>query len=77
MLKAAAEVHKHEYRIHQRCRVKKPEDPIHPDPFFVHNGYYEALEDLMYFLQQDSDREGEYDTHTLNLAYRLVIYCLN
>ncbi|KDN36612.1 hypothetical protein RSAG8_10715, partial [Rhizoctonia solani AG-8 WAC10335] len=45
--RAMADVQKFEIRIHHRCRVKKPDAPIHPDPFWCYNGYDDALESLV------------------------------
>ncbi|CCO28745.1 hypothetical protein RSOLAG1IB_08362 [Rhizoctonia solani AG-1 IB] len=48
MINAAVErVHKFELRIYYRCRIKKSNEPIHPDPFWIYNGYEDALESLV------------------------------
>ncbi|KAF8674663.1 hypothetical protein RHS04_07102 [Rhizoctonia solani] len=46
--RVVVEVQKFELRIHYRCRVKKPDQPIHPDPFWIYNGYEDALDSFVW-----------------------------
>ncbi|KAG8726883.1 hypothetical protein FRC11_014293 [Ceratobasidium sp. 423] len=57
--RVAVNVQKFEHRIHQRCRVKKPDAPIHPDPFWIYNGYEDALDSLILSMGSQSYKQYE------------------
>ncbi|KAF8602891.1 hypothetical protein BDV93DRAFT_508902 [Ceratobasidium sp. AG-I] len=44
---AATSVYAHESRMHQYLKTTPPHEPIHPDTYFVYNGYQKALQPLM------------------------------
>ncbi|KAG8764719.1 hypothetical protein FRC12_007928 [Ceratobasidium sp. 428] len=47
---AYEKVYKHEYRMHQYLQKVRPDEPIHPDPGFVRDGYKCALRELLTLL---------------------------
>ncbi|KAJ1303936.1 hypothetical protein OPQ81_008347 [Rhizoctonia solani] len=53
-------VQKFELRIYHRCRVKKPAAPIHPDPFWIYNGYEDALDSFVWYMGSQSWRTPRY-----------------
>ena len=44
---AATSVYAHESRMHQYLKTTAVHEPIHPDPYFVYNGYQKALQPVM------------------------------
>ncbi|KAL5638828.1 hypothetical protein ACGC1H_003252 [Rhizoctonia solani] len=57
---AIVDVQKFELRLHQRCRNKKPDEPIHHDPFWYYNGYDEALDTLVWCMESLQQYDHEY-----------------
>ncbi|KAH7333916.1 hypothetical protein B0J17DRAFT_708989 [Rhizoctonia solani] len=53
-------VQKFELRIHHRCRVKKPDAPIHHDPFWFYNGYDDALDSLVWNMCSEGRKQAEH-----------------
>ncbi|CAE6442057.1 unnamed protein product [Rhizoctonia solani] len=73
------QVHKFELRIYYRCRIKKPNEPIHPDPFWIYNGYADALESLVWNMDsltwrnhRDSEKYPDM-LSTYELHYELLL----
>ncbi|EUC55948.1 hypothetical protein RSOL_145690, partial [Rhizoctonia solani AG-3 Rhs1AP] len=57
---AIVHVQKFELCLHQRCRVKEPDAPIHHDPFWYYNGYDEALDSLVWCMQSLKQHDSTY-----------------